>query len=116
VRKINNYSVEKESLEDMHKAKRFNPCLEMTFRDKAGSHTHKLSAGYGDDIYVYREHGMTFVLTNNPRLGYVGLEVFKGNERVGDMFLEYHQVIEVLGRCDLAPYTIIRRLKEYICQ
>ena len=116
VRKVNNYTVQKESFEDMYDAKRFNPSLEMTFRDKSGIHTHKLSAGHGDDIYVYREHGMTFVLTNNNYLGYVGLEVFSVNEIVGDMFLEYHQVIEVLGRCDLAPYTMIRRLKEYICQ
>ena len=116
MRKVTNYSIEKESLEDMRKAKRFNPCLEMMFRDKSGTHTHKLSAGYADDIYVYREHGITFVLTNNPCLGYVGLEVFNGNERVGDLFLEYHQVIEVLGRCDLAPFTMIRRLKEYIYQ
>ena len=116
MRKVTNYSVKKESFEDMYEAKRFNPCLEMTFRDKGGVHTHKLSAGHGDDIYVYREHGMTFVLTNNNYLGYVGLEVFSVNEIVVHMFLEYHQVIEVLGKCDLAPFTMIRRLKECICQ
>jgi len=44
----------------------------------------------------------------------VGLEVFNGDEQTGDLFLEYHQVIETLGRCDLAPFTMIRRLKEYV--
>lgn len=112
--KVNNYKIQKESFEDMHKAQRFNPNLEITFHDKHGIHTHKISAGYRDDIYVYREHGITFILVHNQYLGYVGLEMFCGKERVGDIFLEYHQIIETLGRCDFAPYTMISRLKEYI--
>ena len=114
MRKLTKYSIEKESFEDMCKARRFNPCLEITFRDGSGSHTHKISAGYRDDICVYRDNGKTYILTNNPYLGYVGLIVFNGNQQEGDLFLEYHQVIEVLGKCDLAPFTMIRRLKEYV--
>jgi len=114
MRKVNNYTIQKESFEDMNNAGRWNPCLEITFRDKAGIHTHKLSAGYQDDIHIYREHGITFILTSNPYLGYVGLEVFNGNKQAGDLFLEYHNLIEVLGRCDLAPFTMIRRLREYV--
>ena len=114
MRKVTNYSVEKESFEDMCKAKRFNPCLEITFRDRTGIHIHKISAGYCDDIYVYRDNGETYILTNNPYLGYVGMEVFNGDEQIGDLFLEYHQVIEILGGCDLAPFTMIRKLKEYV--
>jgi len=114
MRRVNNYTITKESFDDMCKAQRFNPCLEITFRDKTGTHTHKLNAGYRDDIYVYRDNGQTYILTNNPYLGYVGLEVFNGDEHTGDLFLEYYNLIEVLGRCDLAPFTIIRRLKEYV--
>lgn len=114
MRKINNYTIKKESSEDMHKARRWNPSLEITFRDKTGIHTHKLSAGYQDNIHVYRENGMTFILTDNSNLGYVGLEAFNGSERAGDLFLEYHNLIEILGRCDLAPFTMIRRLREYV--
>ena len=114
MRKVINYSVEKESFEDMCNAQRFNPCLEVTFRDKNGIHTHKIGAGHRDDIFVYRKNGQTFILTNNSYLGYVGLEVFNGEKQTGDIFLEYHQVIEVLGGCDLAPFTMIRRLKEYV--
>ena len=90
MRKVTNHNIKKESFEDMLKAKRFNPCLEITFRDKTGIHTHKLNAGYRDNIYVYREGEETFILTNNPYLGYVGLEVFKGDQSVTDLFLEYH--------------------------
>ena len=114
MRKVHNYTIEKETFEDMHKAKRWNRSLEITFRDRTGIHTHKLSAGYQDDIHVYRANGTTFVLTTNSYLGYVGLEVFNGCEQAGDLFLEYHNLIEVLGRCDLAPFTMIRRLREYV--
>jgi len=114
VRKVTNYNISKESFGDMCKAKRFNPCLEITFRDRTGKHTHKLSAGYSDIIHVYREHEETFVLSENSGLGYVGLEVFNGSEKAGDIFLESHQVKEILCRDDLAPFTAIRRLGEYI--
>jgi len=114
MRRINNYMISKENFNDMLKAGRFNPCLEMTFRDHTGSHTHKINAGYSDEIHVYREHSETFVLSQNRRLGYIGLEVFNGDEKAGDIFFEDHQVQEILGRDDLSPFTIIRKLGEYI--
>jgi len=114
MRKITNYIISKEPIEDMIKVGRFNPCLQITFRDRQGVHTHKLAAGYEDGIHVYRDHGETFVLTQDCRLGYVGLEVFNGNEAVGDIFLQGDDVIEILGREDLAPFTIIRRLRGYV--
>jgi hypothetical protein len=114
VRRVTNYSIRKESLRDMREAGRFNPCLEITFKDRKGNHTQKLSAGYQDEIHAYREGEYTFVLCQNPRLGYIGLEVFKGEEQTGDIFLEHHHVIEVLERDDLAPHTIINRLKDYV--
>jgi hypothetical protein len=54
------------------------------------------------------------VLSINNSLGYVGLEVFEGSEQAGDIFLQENQVTETLGRMDLAPFTIIRRLMEFI--
>jgi hypothetical protein len=114
MRKITNFNIAKESLEDMCKARSFNPCLEITFRDKRGQHTHKISAGYNDEIHVYREHRKTFILTQNQCLGYVGLDVFNGAESVGDIFLQGDNVIETLGSDDLSPFTIIRRLKDYV--
>ena len=114
MKRVKNFIIAKESFEDMCEARRFNPCLEITFRDRRGQHTHKISAGYDDEIHVYREHGETFILTQNQRLGYVGLEVFNGAESVGEIFLQGDNVIETLGRDDLAPFTIIRRLKDYV--
>ena len=112
--RIRNYSISKESTEDMIQAKRFHPCLEITFRDHSGRHTHKLSAGYNDDLDVYREGSETLVLSTNSKLGYIGLEVFKGPDKTGEIFVEEHQVIETLGRENLAPFNAIKRLREYI--
>lgn len=114
MRRIHNYSISKESIEDMIQAKRYNPSLEITFRDRSGQHIHKLSAGYDDDVDVYREGPETYILTTNPRLGYIGLEVFEGPDKTGEMFIQGEQVKEVLGRDDLAPFNAIKRLREYI--
>ncbi|WP_320043765.1 hypothetical protein [uncultured Desulfobacter sp.] len=114
MRKIRNYSISKESTEEMIQANRFNPSLEITFRDRSGQHKHKLSAGYGDDLDVYREGSETYILTTNPRLGYISLEVFAGADKTGEIFVEEYQVIETLGCEDLAPFNTIKRLREHI--
>jgi len=40
-----NYKIQEESIDDMQMAGEFNPCSEITFRDKSGIHTHKIEAG-----------------------------------------------------------------------
>ena len=114
MRKIYNYSIKKESFWDMLHEKRFNSCIVITFRDKSGQHTHLLSAGYGDGLDVYREGKETFVLYTNDMLGYVGVEVIHGDEKLGDIFFEEHELKDVLGRRNLAPFNIIKKLREYI--
>jgi hypothetical protein len=114
MRRITNFQIQKELLEDAFRAGRFNPSLEITFRDRTGIHTHKIGAGYSDELDVYREAGVTYVLARNNALPYVGLEAFEGDEKVGDLFLQEGQVIEVLGRSDLAPVTMIKRLQPYL--
>ena len=114
MRRINNYRIFKETTEEMIAGGRFNPCLKITFVDRSGRHTHNLGSGYGDELHVYRNGDLTCVLSLNQRLGYVGMEVFKGADAIGDIFLQGDQVIETLGITDLAPFTIIRRLMEFI--
>jgi hypothetical protein len=113
MRKVN-YRIVRESFEDMIDAGRFHPSLEIIFRDKTGNHKHKIGAGHSDDIYVYREAGETFVLSQHFGLGYISMEVFQGDEQTGDIFIDSHQVEETVGRDDLAPCTIIRRLMPYL--
>ena len=112
MRKVD-YQIKKESFDDQKKAGRWNPELEITFRDKTGQHTHKLSAGHQDDIHVYRIGDETFVGTRNEYLGYVRLEVFKGQKKMADLFLEDHDAKEIFGKLDLAPTTTIKRLMPY---
>ena len=49
-------------------------------------------------------------------MGYISLEIFKGDEQTGDIFIDSHQVEETVGKrgLDLAPHTIIRRLMPYM--
>ncbi len=114
MRKIHNYRISKEDFWEMLHAKRHSPSLVITFKDKSGSHTHKFSAGYQDDIDVYRDSSKIFVLSRNPRLDYVGLEIFEGPEKQGSIFLQGHQVKEVLKRENLTPLNAIKRLKNLI--
>ena len=114
MKKVGNFSISKETKEEMIAAGRFNPCMKITFGGRSGRHTHTISSGYEDDIHVYLEAGATFVLSANHRLGYLGLEVFEGNDAVGDVFLQGEQATETLGRLDLAPYAIIRKLREFV--
>ena len=113
--RVKNYSIRKESIEDMIKGKRYNPGLELTFTDKTGTYTHKIGAGYSDNKDVYRENGITYLLTRNFGLNYVGLEVFKANEKLGEIFLQIdHDIEEILGSINKAPYNIIKILDQYI--
>jgi len=114
MRKILNYRISKEDFWEMLHARRHTPCLVITFKDRSGSHKHKLSAGYQDDIDVYREGKETFVLSRNPRVDYVGLEVFEGAEKQGEIFLQGDQVKEVLGTEIISPFNAIKRMLEHI--
>ena len=115
MRRVDNCSISKESRDEMIAGGRINPCLKITFRDRSGLHTHMIASGYEDEISVYRDAGSTFVLSVNRRLGYGGLEVFEGEDAVGDIFFQEEQATEVLARLDPAPYTVIRKLLEFIC-
>ena len=114
MRKVDNFQIQKESYEDQRKAGRWNPALEITFSDRTGLHTHKLSAGYQDNIHVYRDGEHTYVLTKNEYLGYIALEVLKGSVKDFDIFIEDYNVKDTIGGFDLAPFTIIRRLEPYM--
>ena len=113
MRRVVRYTISKESYDDMVKSGSYNPCLEITLRDKHGKHIHKLQAGYEDEIHVFKEGEEIFVLSLNNRLMYVGLEIFKRDMKTGSIFLQEYTVKDVLGRMDLAPFTIIRRLVNY---
>jgi hypothetical protein len=114
MRRAKRFKIMKESLEDQVKGKRFNPCLEIVFRDRTGLHRHKISAGYSDEIHVFKNHGMNMVLSYNLKLGYVGLEAFQGGERVNDVFLCGSEMLAALGEDDLKPEKMAHILTDWL--
>ena len=114
MKRVRRYTIQKESFADQIAAKRFNPGLEISFRDAHGQHTHKLSAGYSDEINVYKEDGLTFVLCHHSGLGYAGLEVFNSKENVGDVFVHGDELDLVIGPKELSPVQMIRRLRDLL--
>ena len=114
MRKVKNYRIFNETTEEMIAAGRFHTSLKITFIDKSGRHTHTLTSGYADEKHVYRSGDLTCILAVNKRLEYVSLQVFNGEDSAGDVILCGDQVSETLGRIDLAPFTIIRRLLQFI--
>jgi hypothetical protein len=114
MRKLKHYEISWESPDDMHAAGRFNPALEITFHIGRDQYKHKISAGNADYIHVYRMGDQFFVLSVNGALGYVVLEVFARADSIGNIFLQGDQVQETLGRDNLSPPAMIRRLLEFI--
>ena len=115
MKRMKNHSISKESTDEMIAAGRFNPSLEIVFEDSSGIHRNKLSAGYSDEIHIYSEGSLICILSINNRIGYIGLEVFDGDQPFGDIFLQGEQILEALGKNNLSPFTIIRRLMAFIC-
>ena len=114
MRKVKSASFSHESWEEMTKAGRYNRARKLMYRDKKGAHAVTISAGDSDSVDVYREGSEVFVLSRNNNLGYIGLEVFKDGEAVGDVFFEGEAAAGILGRGNPPSLSIIKRLSEYI--
>lgn len=112
--RVTHFIITNECLKDQMEARRYNPSLEITFRDKEGLHKHKISSGRADEIHVFRENGVTMVLSRNTRLEYAGLEAFEGDEKINDVFLTGSELLAAFGENDLEPARMIHVLKEWI--
>ena len=93
---------------------RFNKSLEIHFSDNGNKRIHKISAGYTDRIHVYLRGNELVVLSVNEYLGYVSIEVFNGDGRVGDMFMQDYQMTEAFGTFDLDPHKMANLLYEHL--
>jgi hypothetical protein len=122
MRTYHNWTIEPESWEEQRAAQRCNPC-DVIITGKGKRLT--ISAGESDNVHVFKEGALFFVVSVNYRFPYVGLEVFettKGErigERVGDVFFQYDcDQEESLGRNweDLTVNTLARRMAQYALQ
>ena len=103
---ITKYLLERESFEKQLSAGRYNPAYEIVFWDDNGVHRHTICSGSSDEIYVFRQENMTIVLSVNNGLGYVGIEVFEGEERIADAFYQEWHADDMLGNEELMPVEI----------
>ena len=114
MQEVTNYTIAKESMDEQLKFRRFNPGLEITFTDDKGMHKQKIASGYSDEISVFQDNGTILVLSHNPRLGYVGLEAFQGDERLNEVFLVGSEMAAAFGEDDLEPSKMVGILQEWL--
>jgi len=71
----------------------YNPPLVIEYKGKRAP----ISAGYGDDIEVFRDSNDFVILTTRENLGYAGIEVFDENlTKIGEVFIQ--NVDEEIGQ------------------
>lgn len=77
-----------------------------------------LSAGYSDNIMIYRKSNSLLILITNTQLGYVGLDEVDcmDGDIIGTVFLEEHQLKENVSTrwLQMKPETLINQLSEYL--
>ena len=116
MRRMDNYTLFPESLEDQRAAKRYHPATRIKFRDKNGTHFHTISCGTSDYVRVFRDGYLVVVLTWNTGLDYCGVEVFDGTERFGEYFTDKpNESLQLRKEWDqYEPVNLAKFLLEYI--
>jgi hypothetical protein len=77
-----------------------------------------LSAGYSDNVMIYRKSNSLLILITNTQLGYVGLDEVDclDGDIIGTVFMEEHQLKENVSTrwLQMKPEALIRRLSGYL--
>lgn len=77
-----------------------------------------LSAGYSDNVRIYRKSNSLLILITNTQLGYVGLDEVDclDGDIIGTVFLQEHQLKENVSIrwLQMKPETLINRLSVYL--
>ncbi len=74
-----------------------------------------IAAGRSDQVHVFKQSTVLYVLSTNYKLGYLGLEIFDASsgEEYEQIFLQYEWEIEEYLGTDweqMEPATIVRKL------
>jgi hypothetical protein len=72
MRTVNGYKIVYEEWETQKEAGRYNPALELHYKGKA----YTLACGSTDDVNVFEDNTVLFVMSQNWGLEYCGLQVF----------------------------------------
>ncbi len=114
MRSVTSYKLGLESFESMCEARRENRAVTLTFKYKRNPYTYIIGAGTTDNVYVYNDNNLFYVLIINYNLGYCGLEIYDPTHgQINDIFLQGNE-IEQVGGLDLAPITIVKRLAQFM--
>ena len=102
---VNNHTLSDEPHDEQHEAKRYNPGTDILVRPSNRKFRMKIAAGNNDNVEVFREGDIFYVLSTNTRLGYYGLESFLLTED------EYRGFVESEGTGDgFMPLTDKQKL------
>ena len=116
MRTLHNWKLGEESWDEQAASGRYHPCQQVHVKDGP---VLTISAGTADDLDVFTEHGLFYVVSVNRGLETVGLEVFGDDGSLlegGSVFLQLdYEVREILGPrgVDLSPMAIAKRLSCY---
>ena len=116
MRRVKNYNIERD------RGASRDPVsfgLVMKYRDRFGNHLVPIQAGKSDDIYVFRDGDYTLLLSMNQKFGYVGLDVYQGDEKINDIFLQNDSdITSTLGEkgFERSPRDITKRLWEILAK
>jgi len=78
-----------------------------------------IAAGRSDQVHVFKESTVLYVLSTNSKLGYLGLEIFDASsgEEYDNIFLQFQwEFEEYLGAkwSELTPLTIIKKFIRFL--
>jgi hypothetical protein len=125
-----NANITHESWDSARDAQRVNRGLIAFVHYRNATYRLPIGAGESDDVNVFRDGPLVYVVSVNRGLGYAGLQVFeltsyepsKYNAKhrqaseIGETFLQAdYEIDDILGKrgVDLHPRTIAKRLADY---
>ena len=111
MKRLYDFTVEEESVEEMLKAGRIMPYLRVTFQVTGNQYSVLIPAGIKDNIYIFKQGEEVFILARNSKHESIVFEIFTNGERTGGVYLRGEKLKEILGKRDLPATTIIKRLR-----
>ena len=102
MRRVKKYTLEREPFR--------RPLL--IYRDRTGKHSVEVNAGKLEKIEVFREGENTYVLSWNQAAGYVGVQVFRGQEELGEVVQNKRGLESLIGRTGayIPPLLIVKTM------
>ncbi len=102
MRRIKNYSLKRQPF--------MQPVL--TYRDRRGKHSVEVNAGKLERIEVFRDGENTYVLSWNQAAGYMGVQVFRGLEELGEVVQNQRGLESAVGNIGVyvPPLLIVKTM------